>query len=60
MTEQLIHYKFKCLDCHYTFTAAHPKRLFDSCDHCWLCGGRNYEKRVIEGGTPSSKEEREE
>jgi len=43
----MISWKFKCLKCGYEFTAIKPKKDYDACDRCLLCGSKEFDKKIV-------------
>lgn len=45
-TERLLNWKFKCLDCGYSFRGIEPQALIDNYQECSMCGGKHFVKKV--------------
>lgn len=46
MTE-LIRWRFKCLKCHYAFTAKTPREMYEKEVKCLQCGSTEFIKKLI-------------
>ena len=44
IARRMINWKFKCLDCGYSFVAIEPKELYDAYTSCTMCSSKKFKK----------------